>query len=283
MKIHRVSPASSDTPERSETANPFKRASAFFKAMIIWAIAWLPIVLSLLAVIQGVNHYHYPIFDPVWIAVTMVSLLPSMAVLTLSKTKLKFRNKLRHILLVCCVLSIPVSFITSLGIVSRSETTDFRNYRELDADCLANRDKVFQELFPVWPHYFETAKQADGGYETVYLEAEYYYQYRSYWDYTYDICAQWPLDETEYHKEVARATDLLHNAAESSGGQFVEMKKGSYQCLILYSGDEPFTPATDSYDYILFAHDGERKVVRYICCCSLENGADQPYYLSLDW
>ena len=255
MKIHRVSPASSDTPERSETANPFKRASAFFKAMIIWAIAWLPIVLSLLAVIQGVNHYHYPIFDPVWIAVTLV----------------------------CCVLSIPVSFITSLGIVSKSETTDFRNYRELDADCLANRDKVFQELFPVWPHYFETAKQADGGYETVYLEAEYYYQYRSYWDYTYDICAQWPLDEAEYHKEVARATDLLHNAAETSGGQFVEMKKGSYQCLILYSGDEPFTPATDSYGYILFAHDDERKVVRYICCCSLENGADQPYYLSLDW
>lgn len=25
------------------------------------------------------------------------------------------------------------------------------------------------------------------------------------------------------------------------------------------------------------------RTVRYICCVSLENGADQPYYLSLEW
>lgn len=65
--------------------------------------------------------------------------------------------------------------------------------------------------------------------------------------------------------------------------KFVELKKGDYNCLILYSGNEPFNKATNNYDYIIFAHNVEKKTVRYIYCESLENGADQPYYLTLDW
>ena len=45
----------------------------------------------------------------------------------------------------------------------------------------------------------------------------------------------------------------------------------------------PFTKATDNYDYIIFAYNDENNTVRYIYCDSLENGADQPYYLELDW
>ena len=65
--------------------------------------------------------------------------------------------------------------------------------------------------------------------------------------------------------------------------KFAELIKGDYHCLILYSGDEPFNKATDNYDYIIFAYNDKTNIVRYIYCDSLENGADQPYYLELEW
>ena len=65
--------------------------------------------------------------------------------------------------------------------------------------------------------------------------------------------------------------------------EFAELKKGDYNCLVLYYGDEPFSAVTDSYTYIIFAYNDMTKTVRYIYCDSLENGADQPYYLELDW
>ena len=39
----------------------------------------------------------------------------------------------------------------------------------------------------------------------------------------------------------------------------------------------------DNYDYIIFAYNDKTNTVRYIYCDSLENGADQPYYLELEW
>ena len=61
------------------------------------------------------------------------------------------------------------------------------------------------------------------------------------------------------------------------------MKKGDYSCLILYNGTEPFERVTNSYTYLIFAYNEYTNTVRYICCDSLENGADQPYYLQLEW
>ena len=173
----------------------------------------------------------------------------------------------------------------SFGIVSRSKTTDFRNYRDFDADCLANRDVVFQELFPNWPHYSENVKQSDGSYKTVYLDSHYYYHYYQGFDYTYDIYAEWPLSEDEYTKEVKRAAAVFSKIIENKtyNYKFAELMKGDYHCLILYSGDEPFKKATNNYDYIIFAYNDKTNIVRYIYCCSLENGADQPYYLELEW
>ena len=55
--------------------------------------------------------------------------------------------------------------------------TDFRYYRDFDPDCLATRNKVFNEVFPTWPHYFENVKNEDGEWEAVYLDAKYYYQF----------------------------------------------------------------------------------------------------------
>lgn len=282
-----LSKASVDLPEHKETINSsiVKTVLSILKTIVIFAIVWLPIVLSLFVVTISLNDYHYPVFEPTMIALTIVSFLPSIAVLIFSKTKLKWKKIAQRILLVFCILSIPVSFFMSFGIVSKSQTTDFRDYRDFDADCLANRNVVFQELFPNWPHYFEKVKQADGSYKTVYLDSHYYYNYHQGFDYTYDIYAEWPLSEDEYTKEVKRATAVFTKNIENKtyNYKFVELIKGDYNCLVLYSGDEPFNKATDNYDYIIFAYNDKIQTVRYIYCDSLENGADQPYYLELDW
>lgn len=282
-----LSKASVDLPEHKETikSSIVKTVLSILKTIVIFAIVWLPIVLSLFVVTISLNDYHYPVFEPTMIAVTIVSFLPSIAVLIFSKTKLKWKKIAQRILLVFCILSIPVSFFMSFGIVSKSQTTDFRDYRDFDADCLANRNIVFQELFPNWPHYFENVKQANGSYKTVYLDSHYYYNYHQGFDYTYDIYAEWPLSEDEYTKEVKRATAVFTKNIENKtyNYKFVELIKGDYNCLVLYSGDEPFNKATDNYDYIIFAYNDKIQTVRYIYCDSLENGADQPYYLELDW
>lgn len=282
-----LSKVSLDLPEHKETikTNIAKTILSILKTIVIFAIVWLPIVLSLFVVTISINDYHYPVFEPIMIGLTITSFLPSITVFIVSKTKLKWKRIALRILLVFCILSIPVSFFMSFGIVSKSQTTDIRNYRDFDADCLANRNVVFQELFPNWPQYFENIKQADGSYKTVYLDSQYYYHYHQGFDYTYDIYAEWPLSEDEYAKEVKRATTVFTKNVENQtyNYKFAEIIKGDYNCLILYSGDAPFTKATDNYDYIIFAYNDENNNVRYIYCGSLENGADQPHYLELDW
>jgi DNA-binding transcriptional MerR regulator len=282
-----LSKAYLDLPEHKETikTNIVKTTLSIFKTIVTFAIVWLPIALSLFVVTISINDYHYPVFEPIMVALTIISFLPSIMVLIVSRTKLKWKKIAQRILLVFCILSIPFSCFMSFGIVSKSQTTDFRNYRDFDADCLANRNVVFQELFPNWPHYFENVKQADGSYKAVYLDSHYYYHYHQGFDYTYDIYAEWPLNEDEYTKEVKRAAAVFSKNIENKtyNYKFAELMKGDYHCLILYIGDEPFKKATDNYDYIIFAYNDKTNIVRYIYCDSLENGADQPYYLELEW
>lgn len=162
--------------------------------------------------------------------------------------------------------------------MSKSETADITEYRDVDSDCLANKDVFYQKLFPAFPHYFENVKQEDGSFETVYLDSHYYYRYLTVMDYTYDIFAQWQLEESEFEKEVSRVRELF-----GQEGDYVTVKKGAYTCFFLYDGNSPFEAVTDSYTYYIFAFNEETLTVRYIYCVSLENGADQPYYLQLDW
>lgn len=153
----------------------------------------------------------------------------------------------------------------------------------LDAQCIGNKSVFFHELFPAWPHYFIV----DNG-KKVYLDAHYYYYFYQGLDYTYDIYAEWPLEKEDFDKEVARVKALFDENApkkenRSDYHNYVITTKGSYECLIIYYGDKPFEKATDNYTYYIFAYDEENLKVRYIYCDSLENGVDQPYYLSLDW
>lgn len=256
---------------------PLKVVLRFIKSLLIFTAVWLPIVLSLLVVMDSLNKWRYPIFSFAALGLTVISFWPSISVLALSKTRWNRKKILKGVLLILCVLSIPISLFMSCCIILGSKTTDFVNYRDLDADCLANRSSFFHELFPKWPHYFECELQPDGHLKTVYLDAHYYYCKRPGMDYTYDIYAEWPLEKDNFDKEVARVRELFETK------EYEVVQKGSYTCFFSYNGDPPFEEVTDSYTYFIFAYNETNLVVRYIMCDSLENGLDQPYYLSLEW
>ena len=151
-------------PEHKEIikTNTAKVLLSAIKTIWVFIIVWMPVLLSVFGVAFSINNYRYPVFAPMMILLTLVSLWPSIGAQIVSKTKWKRKNIFKRICLILCFLSIPVSYLMSSVIITKSETTDFRNYRDFDADCLANRNMVFQELFPAWPNYFENVEQADG-------------------------------------------------------------------------------------------------------------------------
>ena len=264
---------------------PKRNAKRIIKSAVIFLIVWLPFVLVIGGIINDITTYAYPKISIANVILTLLTLIPSISILVITKFKPNIKRTVKRIVLCLCVFAIPFSFIMPYGIVTRSETTDFRNYRDFDPDCLATRDKVFNEVFPIWPHYFENVKNEDGEWEAIYLDAKYYYRFFYGMDYTYDIYAEWPLEADKFGEEVQRVKGVFEKAIadKTYGYKFVEIEKGEYTCLILYSGDEPFQKATNNYQYLIFAYSETTNSVRYIYCDSLENGADQPYYLQLDW
>ena len=270
----KLSKPSLDLPEHNEkiSFNIVKKILSFIKTFSISVIVWLPLILSLIIIINCIRNFRYPVFDPWGISYTAISLLPSVIVLIISKIKISHKSIIRGILLVLCVLSIPVSAFFSFITVTESETTNIVNYCSLDADCSANRSLLFQELFPPHP-------QSDGSYFEGYPDAEYHYYYLNFFDEIYDIYAEWPLNGEEYYDEFSRVTKLFNNKQNNTGLKFTEKNIGNYHCLIL--GDEPFSPITVDYYYTIFAYNDTLKTVRYIYC----KGYDfyQPYHLSLDW
>ena len=264
---------------------PKRNIKRIIKSAVIFFIVWLPFVLVFGGIINDITTYAYPKISITNVILTLFTLIPSVSILVITKLKSNIKRIAKRMILCLCVVAIPFSFIVPYGIVTCSETTDFRNYRDFDPDCLATRNKVFNEVFPTWPHDFEIVKNENGEWETVYLDAKYYYQFFYGMDYTYDIYAEWPLEADKFGEEVQRVKDVFEKAIadKTYGYKFVEIEKGEYICLILYSGDEPFQKATDNYEYLIFAYNETTNTVRYILCDSLENGVDQPYYLQLDW
>lgn len=269
-------------PSEDSTLNIRKVVWNFFKSLLLGIVTWLPVLLSIPAATFSIHSDAYPVLNAKVIIFVLLALSPTFLMVLLPKLKgqAPWRNTAKVVLVFLCILSTPISFIASFGISTRSETSDFRNYRCFDTDCRANRDSFFQDLFPVWPHDFVAEKQQDGRWKTVYLDAHYLYRNLPAMDYTYDIYAEWPLEKEEFEKEVARVKALYESQAED----YLIVQRGKFTCFFKYrNGAPPFEEVTESYTYYIFAFDEQNLTVRYIMCDSLENGVDQPYYLSLDW
>ena len=264
---------------------PKRNIRKIIKSVAIFFVVWIPFVLAFGGFIDDITIYVYPKIDAVIVALTILTLFPSISILVITKIEFNAKKIINRILLCLCIIAIPFSCIMPYGIVTCSETTDFRHYRDFDPDCLANRDRVFNEVFPAWPHYFDSVEDENGEWKTKYLDAKYYYRFLYGFDYTYDIYAEWPLEKEEFFSEVQRVKGVFEKAVtdKTYGYKYTEMEKGEYICLILFNGAEPFQKATNSYTYLIFAYNETTNVVRYVYCDSLENGVDQPYYLQLPW
>ena len=254
--------ASSQADVKAETRHNIRCV-----ADCITAVA-LILLCSCLCVADIMLH-KYPKFNAVVCLLLFFASVPTLVLFIKGVLRLKFKKAVNILVTVFFAFSLPFLLLLPMGIVSRSETTDIRNYRRLDAYCLANRNAVFLDFFPAWAPDGENGK--------------YYYMYSTPMDYTYDIYAEWSLAEEKFTAEVQRVQAVFQNAVENKTYGYTEVDKGDFRCLILYSGDEPFCEAKGNYTYAVFAYSEQSKTVRYIFCDSLENGVDQPYYLQLDW
>ena len=250
---------------------------------VFFITIWLPVLGAILGLVLSFHDYHFPVICPIAIVLTVPFLLPTMLVFLLPKISKSRKPKsfTRFVLMALCWICVPFSLGFSACFVSHSETTDLRNYRRFDPDVLANRSSFFLELFPTRPPYYVVDGYMD--------DAHYLYRNLPALDYTYDIYAEWSLEPEDFREEVARVTKLYEEqeraiAEETTVPYITTVEKGDYTCLIYFPcSSPPFEEVNWSYTYYIFAYDEETLRVRYILCDSLENGEDQPYYLSLPW
>lgn len=280
-----LSEASAAIPQAAETVHRSigETILRVLKAVGLFLLVWLPVAQQFFFFCITLVIYSYPVLYPGAMVYMLVSVLPSVLIHFLKKPNVKWQRITRIVLLILCAVSLLLGFFTAglpAGMMGYSETTDILDYMDVDADCPANRSAFLQSYFPMWPHYFENIPNGEGRIETVYLDAHYHYRYLQLLDYTYDIYAEWPLEAEAFYQEVDRVTQVFREGC----GEFVTTVKGNYTCLIFYEGSGTiFTKEPDNYTYYIFAYDETNLRVRYICCASMENGADQPYYLQLDW
>jgi len=273
-------------PKENYKRSFWKVFFSVLKAVVTFVIVWLPIIVGVLIFVLRFFRFAYPCFNsnPKVYIVFLLALLPSVSVLIISKLKFSWKKVVKGVLLVLCMLSLPWCLICPLGMITHSETTNIRNYRHFDVDCTFDQSTSFNELFPYSANYWDVIDYPDGSQEKIYLDARYYYRYTFVMDDTYDVYAEWPLEKEEFYKEIDRAEGFFEKRMQSDW-KYAEIQKGDYYCHILYDncGEEPFEEAVDNYTYYIFAYNEKELRVRYIYCYSLENGADQPYYLELEW
>ncbi len=183
---------------------------------------------------------------------------------------------------------LPICFI-GIGRPVESLTTDMKNYGKIDEiETSVFKNSFYNELFPTVSGGGVRVKD-----KWTYPDTKYFYRCRGSFDFTIDIFAEWSLKEDRFIEEVERvkklysAYELLDEEEDKKDYieyyKYTELQKGNYKCLIRYTGGIPFAEEEDSYYYFIFAYDEVNLRVRYILSYSLENGADQPYYLELDW
>lgn len=258
-------------PVEDSSANPLRSALLFIKIAAVFLITWLPVALGAKAVFDYYHSYQYPIINFRGLVIIAILVLPTALILLVPKFIIKPLPKriVKSILLILCIIITPINYFLTCFAFSVSETSNHHNYRLLDANCPAGRDEFFQDLFPAWPEYSDT---------------KYYYYYsEGVFGNTCDIYSEWSLDENEFQTEIFRVHALYEACASDNGINQITLQKGKYTCFVLYSGSPPFEAATEDYAYYIFGYDEQNMKVRYIYCDSQVNGADQPYYLTLDW
>ncbi len=119
---------------------PKHNAKRIIKSSVIFFVVWLPFVLVIGGIINDITTYAYPKISIANVILTLFTLIPSISILVITKLKPNIKKIAKRIILCLCVVAILFNFVMPYGIVTRSETVEFRNYRDFDPDCLATRN-----------------------------------------------------------------------------------------------------------------------------------------------
>ncbi len=224
-------------------------------SMVLFAVGFLTVV----------GDYYYPQLRPLMLILGIVTLLPSVVVWLLPKTRLSRNKPIRAVCLALCLIAIPCSLICGRNIYSDcSKTEDISNYRAFDPQCIAARARTFQELFPQQPQY---------------NNARYYYRYHSDFGLLQacDIYAEWTLPENNFAEEVERVRSI------NGGSVWQEVQRGDYTCLFDCSTGPIFEDTDGKYTYYIFAYNEKTLTVRYFYCFNGEDKSARPYYTDVEW
>ena len=260
-----------ETALPAEDSNFFRQVLSFIRKVILFCITWLPVALAVEAIFDYYRSYLYPVINGLTILLLAILVLPTILILAVSKFIRKPRAKriLIAILLIFCLLVSPQIYMGAKFAFQVSETSNYANYRRFDFYSYLDRDSILQDLFPDRPS------------GTAYYSAYYYCYSESVFGDTCDVYAEWFLDAKAFAAEVSRVNALFERTEEDL--QYLSVQVGEFTCLVLYSGSPPFSAATEDCTYYIFAYDETNMRVRHIYSSSELNGADQPYYLSLEW
>ena len=269
-------------PDANVKPHIAKRVFRIVRRILMTIYACLPIAAALFGLNESFHFVRYPVIDPLAIVITVLLLIPSVLLLILPSVKKggRWKKIVRIVLSVLVFLSILPACVAAITVVSHSETHDVYDYREFDRGIPVDYCNIAYTFFTPDTHFFQYDKAA---HDSI-LVGSYLYRNLTAWNYTYDIYAEWPTTAEKLEREKSRISELFKiKEEEYNYWNRCDMQHGSYQCMILYNGTEPFRPAEDNYKYYIFAYDEDSLRVRYILCDSQEHGEDQPYYLELDW
>ncbi len=243
------------------------------------------VLLVVLTAFSSALENRYPILNYKMILSTIVCIIPFVVYLRFNKINWKKPSVSKQILSILMFFAFLLFPFFTSNIIAASETSGIYNYRNFDADCIANNDSFLQELFPINGNFEYVRSKPDGFQEfAIHQDAHYYYYHNPKLDSTYDIYAQWPLEQDEFDNEVTRVQDLFSKNAADSTMEYEVIRKGNYNCIILYESFYPvFEDQKLQYKFYIFAYDENRTIVRYIACVSDDPRKHQPYHLTLEW
>ncbi len=288
--------------EDMELSPKERREKITFTVISVIGMA-LSVVITIYVVYFQLNYYKFPklealykVFEietihdlPILIFMLFVKMFfliqfaLCFGVLLLYKTKIdnnKRKNKRKKIAIVLTViwcvslLLMPLMILFNLIPSTYSETDNPNHYLELDRDLDADLNAIY-EVFPASIPDSAILESSILGKTDKYCESTKYYYLASggFFDYKYDIFAQWRLyDETQYEiakNEVVEDIEIVY-----------EEDKGDWHCVYSVK-DEPCDFENEYYYFILFAYNDKTQNVRYV----FAQGSDyyEPYYLTQDW
>ena len=242
------------------------RIRSFVKKLSILLAVWVPILSIIFFIDYSNSCYRYDVYS--WpLLVALVCLIPSALLILGAGSRFWKRKAIKIVLLCLCIILCPVGSICALFSVSHSETTGLYDYRSIESRCTANWDLLFLELFPIVHD----------------IPDQYYYYFQDFLDESFQIYAQWEMDEEEFTSEIIRATavfekNLPDETEKTAGALFWQEQKGNYMCMILYKPGICLPIADTDGKYYVFAYNTTDNTVRYIHC----NNFDQ-WYEKLDF